>query len=54
MGEGLNTPLFPHRRSLFFFLALRARSRALADVFEKNDKKNKTTSVCSYLKLSTE
>ena len=34
--------------SLFFFLALRARSRALAslaDVFEKNEKKNKTTSI---------
>ena len=27
------------------FLSLRARSRALADVFEKNEKKNKTTSV---------
>ena len=35
-------------QSLFFFLALRALSRALAslaDVFEKNEKKNKTTSV---------
>ena len=28
-----------------FFLALRARSCALADVFEKNEKKNRTTSV---------
>ena len=26
-----------------FFLALRARSRALADVFEKNEKKNRTS-----------
>ena len=37
-----------NRRSLFFFLALRARSRALAslvDVFEKNEEKNKTTSI---------
>ena len=34
------------RRSIFFFLALRARfARELADVFEKNEKKNKTTSV---------
>ena len=33
------------RRSLFFFLVLRARSRELADVFEKNEKKIKTTSV---------
>ena len=31
--------------SLFFFLALRARPRALADVFENCEKKNKTTSV---------
>ena len=56
-GRDLIHLFFPkdvYRRSLFFFLALRARSRALADVFEKNDKKNKTTSVCSYLKLSTE
>ena len=28
-----------------FFLALRVRSRALAGVFEKNEKKNRTTSV---------
>ena len=28
-----------------FFLALRARSRTLADFFEKNEKKNRTTSV---------
>ena len=37
-----------NRRSLFFSLALRARSRALAslvDVFEKNEEKNKTTSI---------
>ena len=36
------------RRSIFFFLALRAprsRARELADVFENNEKKNKTTSV---------
>ena len=30
---------------LFFFLALCARSRVLADVFEKNEKKSKTKSV---------
>ena len=29
----------------FFHLALRARSRAIADVFEKNEKKNRITSV---------
>ena len=37
-----------NRRSLFFSLALRARSRALAslaDVFEKNEEKNQTTSI---------
>ena len=28
-----------------FLLALRARSRTLADVFEKNEKKNRTKSV---------
>ena len=47
MGEEEN------RLNFFFFLAgsalvlaLRgARSRALADVFEKNEKKNKTTTV---------
>ena len=31
--------------SSFFFLALHARPRALADVFENCEKKNKTTSV---------
>ena len=47
----LFSPKDVYRRALFFFLALRARSRALAslaslaDVFEKNEKKNKTTSV---------
>ena len=55
MGEGLNKPFFlpkdVYRRSLFLFLALRplfshARlARELADVFEKNEKKNKTASV---------
>ena len=37
-----------NRRSLFFSLALRSRSRALAslvDVFGKNEEKNKTTSI---------
>ena len=34
-----------YRRSLFFFLALPARSHELADVFEKNEKKNKPRSV---------
>ena len=41
----LFSPKDVYRRALFFFLALRARSRALADVFEENEKKNKTTSV---------
>ena len=42
MGEEENR----RKCSLFFFLALRARFvRELADVFEKNEKKNKTTSV---------
>ena len=31
-----------------FFLALRARSRALADVSEKNEKKTRTTSCTGY------
>ena len=34
-----------NRRSLFFSLTLRARSRALADVFEKNEEKYQTTSI---------
>ena len=34
-----------YRRSLFFFLALPARSYELAEVFEKNEKKNKPRSV---------
>ena len=37
-----------NRRFLFYFLALRAPrsfSRELTDVFENNEKKNKTTSV---------
>ena len=38
MGEEENS-------SVFFFLTLHARSRELVDVFEKNEKKNKTTSV---------
>ena len=44
----LFSPKDVYRRSLFFFLAVCAHSRALAslaDVFEKNEKKNKTTSV---------
>ena len=52
MREGLN-------KSLFFQICLQSflifLSRALADVFEKNEKKNKTTSVyrllVSYLSL---
>ena len=38
VGEEKNT-------SLFFFLALHAHYCVLADVSEKNEKKNKTTSV---------
>ena len=38
MGEEQNS-------SLFFFLALRARSRAVGNVSEKNEKKNKPMSV---------
>ena len=38
VGEEKNT-------SLFLFLALRARCCVLADVSEKNEKKNKATSV---------
>ena len=46
-----------NRRSLFFFLSLRARSRALASLARSpvNEKKNKTTSVyrlCSTLRFS--
>ena len=47
-GRDLINLFFPkdvYRRSLFFFLALRARSRELADVLEKNENKNKTRSV---------
>ena len=33
----------------FFFLELRGRSRLLADVFEKNEQKNKTMFVYSWL-----
>ena len=50
-GRDLVDLFFPkdvYRRSLFFFIGLRARSRALADVFKKrkeNEKKNKTTSL---------
>ena len=39
-GGGLNKPLFPQRCLQTFFIFL---SRALADVFEKNEKKNKTS-----------
>ena len=35
--------------SFFFFLELRGRSRLLADVFEKNEQKNKTMFVYSWL-----
>ena len=52
MREGLNKSLFFQRCIQSFFIFL---SRALADVFEKNEKKNKTTSVyrllVSYLSL---
>ena len=50
-GRDLINLFFPkdvYRRSLFFFLALHARSRtlaSLADVFEKNEKKKKTMSL---------
>ena len=36
----LFSPKDVYKRSLFFFLALRACSRKLYDVFKKNDKKN--------------
>ena len=42
MGEGLNKPLFSQRCLQTFFIFL---SRELADVFEKNENKNKTKSV---------
>ena len=48
MRRNLINLFFPkdvYRRSLFFFLALPARSHELADVFEKNEKKNKPRSV---------
>ena len=54
MGEGLNKPVFSQRclQTFFIFLSPAPRSfshalfaRELADVFEKNEKKNKTTSV---------
>ena len=52
MREGLNKSLFSQICLQSFFIFL---SRALADVFEKNEKKNKTTSVyrllVSYLSL---
>ena len=52
MREGLNKPIFSRICLQSFFIFL---SRALADVFEKNEKKNKTTSVyrllVSYLSL---
>ena len=41
MGEGLNKPLFFQRCLQMFFIFL---SRDLANVLEKNKKKNKTTS----------
>ena len=54
MGEGLNKPVFSQRclQTFFIFLSPAPRSfshalfaRELADVFEKNEKKNKTTFV---------
>ena len=52
MREGLNKSLFSRICLQSFFIFL---SRALADVFEKNEKKNKTTSgyrlLVSYLNL---
>ena len=46
MGEGLKKPLFSQRclqtdvlYKFFFLEPLRARSRPLADVFQKNEKK---------------
>ena len=54
MGEGLNKPLFSQRCLQMFFIFLSYSpcsfsracfTRELADVFEKNEKKNKTMSV---------
>ena len=41
-----------YRRYLFFFISLRARSCELVDVFEKNEKKNKTTKERLFLYFS--
>ena len=52
MREGLNKPIFSRICLQSFFIFL---SRALADVFEKNEKKDKATSgyrlLVSYLNL---
>ena len=54
MGKGLSKPLFPQKclQTFFIFLSRAPRSfsrarfaRELADVFEKNEQKNKTMSV---------
>ena len=44
-------PKDDYRSSLFFFLALPARSHELADVFETNEKKNKPRSVYRLTRL---
>ena len=43
MDEGLNKPLFSQRclQTLFIFLSRARFAHELADVFEKNEKKNK-------------
>ena len=58
MGKGLNIPLF-FLKTFFIFLSCvpcsfsHARfARELADVFEKSEKKNKTTSVYRLTKIS--
>ena len=45
MGEGLNKPLFPQLKRPTDVLYFSFSRSALADFFEKNEKKNKTTSV---------
>ena len=53
--ESYKTPIFAkdvYRRYLFFFISLRARSCELVDVFEKNEKKNKTTKERLFLYFS--
>ena len=55
MGEGLNKPLFFQTcmsTDVLYFSFWRERvARGLADVFEKTEKKNKTTSAYRLLEL---